>query len=47
VLRTNQFANGQPGALSSGFGYVNSVNGGPTTGPESPRSGQIVARFSF
>jgi len=47
VLYNNQFANGQTGALSGGFGFVNSVNGGPLGGPESPRSGQIVARFSF
>jgi hypothetical protein len=32
-----------PGLLSSGFGYVNWVNGGSAL----PRSGQIVARFSF
>jgi hypothetical protein len=31
------------GLLSSGFGYVNWVNGGSAL----PRSGQIVARFSF
>jgi hypothetical protein len=47
VQFNNAFANGQPGALSSGFGYVNTVNGGPFGGPEQPRSGQIVARFSF
>jgi hypothetical protein len=39
----NPFANGQPGALSSGFGFVNSVAGAGAT----PRSGQIVARFTF
>ena len=42
----NQFANGKPGALSGGFGFVNSVNGGPI-GTAQPRSGQIVARFTF
>ena len=39
----NTFANGQPGALSSGFGYVNSVNGAGSQ----PRNGQIVARLQF
>jgi hypothetical protein len=43
ILFNNAFANGQPGALSSGFGFVNTVNGIGTQ----PRSGQIVARFSF
>jgi len=43
TLNTNPFANGAPGALSSGFGFVNSVNGAGAT----PRSGQIVARFTF
>jgi hypothetical protein len=47
VNHTNAFENGQPGALSSGFGFVNSVNGGPLGGPEQPRSGQIVARLVF
>jgi hypothetical protein len=41
---------GTTGLLSSGFGYVNWVNGGAYnslgTGP-APRSGQIVARFTF
>ena len=41
---------GTSGLLSSGFGYVNWVNGGSYntlgTGP-APRSGQIVARFVF
>jgi hypothetical protein len=40
---TNQFPSGQIGALSSGFGFVNFVNGAGAT----PRSGQIVARFQF
>ena len=41
---------GTSGLLSQGFGYVNWVNGGSFTnygvGPQ-PRSGQIVARFTF
>ena len=41
---------GVTGLLSSGFGYVNWLNGGAYnslgTGP-APRSGQIVARFTF
>jgi Carboxypeptidase regulatory-like domain len=43
VLNSQQFANGRPGALSSGFGYVNTVNGAGTR----PRQGQMVARFTF
>jgi hypothetical protein len=43
VLKTNQFSTGTTGALSSGFGFVNSVNGFGAT----PRSGQIVARLTF
>jgi hypothetical protein len=39
----NNFANGNPGALSAGYGYVNWVNGAGDT----PRSGQVVARFTF
>jgi hypothetical protein len=36
------------GTLSSGYGYVNWVNGGQAAlGGAQPRSGQIVARFSF
>ena len=31
------------GALSSGYGFVNTFNGAGTQ----PRTGQIVARFSF
>ncbi|HTC87694.1 MAG TPA: carboxypeptidase regulatory-like domain-containing protein [Bryobacteraceae bacterium] len=40
---------GNPGgALSQGFGYVNFVNGGLTQyGGAQPRSGQLVARFTF
>jgi hypothetical protein len=40
---TNPFPNGAPGALSSGYGYVNWVNGAGAQ----PRSGQMVARFTF
>jgi hypothetical protein len=43
VLNTNSFQNGQSGALSQGFGFVNSVNGFGSA----PRQGQIVARFTF
>jgi hypothetical protein len=39
----NTFANGQPGALSAGYGFVNTFNGAGAQ----PRSGQIVARFTF
>ena len=40
------------GRLTSGYGYVNWVNGGNTPGAPigsgaQPRSGQIVARFTF
>jgi hypothetical protein len=41
---------GTTGLLSSGFGYVNWLNGGTYTSLNSgpvPRSGQIVARFTF
>ncbi len=41
TLYTNKFQNGQPGALSSGFGFVNTTNGAGT----SPRQAQIVARI--
>jgi hypothetical protein len=40
---------GVNGALSGGYGYVNTVNGGTALdgiGPN-PRSGQLVARFTF
>jgi hypothetical protein len=40
---TQAFANGQLGALSSGFGFVQSLNGAGAR----PRSGQLVARFQF
>jgi hypothetical protein len=44
VQKTNPFyAAGPTGPLSSGFGYVNFVNGAGAP----PRSGQIVARFQF
>jgi hypothetical protein len=39
----NPYPNGAAGALSSGYGYVNWVNGAGAT----PRSGQMVARFTF
>jgi hypothetical protein len=39
----NSFANGVPGALSAGYGFVNTVNGAG----DIPRSGQLVARFTF
>jgi len=39
----NPFPSGAPGALSSGYGFVNSLNGAGDT----PRSGQMVARFTF
>jgi hypothetical protein len=39
---------GVSGLLSSGWGYVNWVNGGsPASGGAQPRSGQVVARFTF
>jgi Carboxypeptidase regulatory-like domain len=40
---TNPFPNGAPGALASGYGFVNWVNGAGAQ----PRSGQMVARFTF
>ena len=40
---TNPFPNGQLGALSSGFGYVNTLGGAGTQ----PRTGQFVARLQF
>jgi hypothetical protein len=46
TLKTNTFSSGAPGALSSGFGFVNSFNGGGLFG-DVPRSGQIVARLTF
>ena len=41
MLNTNDFMNGTPGALSSGFGFVNTVHGAGS----SPRQGQLVARL--
>jgi hypothetical protein len=36
------------GLLSGGYGFVNWVNGGQgTEGAAQPRSGQLVARFTF
>jgi len=43
VLYTNKFQSGAVGALSSGFGFVNTTNGAGT----SPRQAQIVARITF
>jgi len=46
----NPFPNGSPGALSAGYGFVNSLNGGCEAsggGCQGPRSGQVVARFTF
>ncbi|MBV9508101.1 MAG: hypothetical protein JO323_24170 [Acidobacteriia bacterium] len=40
----NNFANGQSGALSGGYGFVNTNNGALAV---PPRSGQIIARFTF
>lgn len=40
---TNPFPNGAPGALSGGFGFVNTLEGAGTT----PRTGQLVARLTF
>jgi hypothetical protein len=47
TLRTNPFPNGQPGALSGGFGFVNTLNGAPFGSPENPRTGQFIARITF
>jgi hypothetical protein len=46
---TTPTLHGNPGGtLSQGFGYVNWVNGGLTQfGGAQPRSGQLVARFTF
>jgi hypothetical protein len=43
TFRTNNFMNGTPGALSLGYGFVNTTNGAGAQ----PRQGQIVARFTF
>jgi hypothetical protein len=47
TLRTNPFPNGQPGALSLGYGFVNTVGGAPFGSPENPRTGQLIARITF
>ena len=45
---SNNSLSGTKGLLSSGFGYVNWVNGGiGSNGGAQPRSGQVVARFQF
>ncbi|MBV9504327.1 MAG: TonB-dependent receptor [Acidobacteriia bacterium] len=47
-INTPTAHNNPGGTLSGGFGYVTWVNGGPAaTGGAQPRSGQIVARFTF
>jgi hypothetical protein len=47
TLKANSLS-GTSGLLSGGFGYVNWLNGGSLAqGWVSPRSGQIVARFTF
>ncbi|MBV8846672.1 MAG: TonB-dependent receptor, partial [Bryobacterales bacterium] len=43
TFRTNPFPNGQAGALSLGYGFVNSLNG---SGAQ-PRTGQFIARITF
>ena len=43
TFRTNPFPNGQPGALSTGFGYVSTLAG---SGAQ-PRTGQFIARITF
>ena len=43
TFRTNPFPNGVTGALSSGFGYINTIGGRDTQ----PRSGQFVVRLQF
>ena len=43
AAHSNLFSNGQAGALSGGYGFVNSLNGAG----DIPRSGQLVARFQF
>jgi len=47
TFRTNPFPNNQPGALSSGYGFVNTLGGAPFGSPENPRTGQFVARIQF
>jgi len=43
TANANPYPNGAAGALSAGYGFVNWVNGAGAT----PRSGQMVARFTF
>lgn len=43
TFNTNPFPNGTPGALSTGFGFINSIAG---SGAQ-PRTGQFVARIQF
>jgi hypothetical protein len=44
----NSLSDAKGNLLSSGFGYVNWVNGGiGSNGGAQPRSGQVVARFQF
>jgi hypothetical protein len=43
TANANLYPNGAPGALSAGYGFVNWLNGAGDT----PRSGQMVARFTF
>jgi len=47
TLRTNPFPNGQAGALSSAFVFVNTLGGAPFGSPENPRTGQFIARITF
>ena len=47
TFKTNPFPNGLPGALSSGFGFVNTIGGAPFGSPENPRTGQFIARITF
>ena len=47
TFRTNPFPNGQTGALSTGFGFVNTLGGAPFGSPENPRTGQFIARITF
>ncbi|MBV8732177.1 MAG: hypothetical protein JO336_20405, partial [Acidobacteriia bacterium] len=48
TYQTSNPATTQMGLLSAGFGYVSWVNGGAgSPGAGQPRTGQIVARFSF
>ena len=47
TVRTNPFPNGQPGALSGGFGFSNTLGGQPFGSPENPRTGQFIAKLTF